>query len=214
MAKAATEARKSTVFGSPAQPAAADASPVSGLRKSASRAAASAAAAAAVSGEPGAVAYHLGADASLYLNEAMRAGPAETLFDGDDEDVPSLVAIICQALLAAPLNERRALASNLVVVGGLSCLSGFMERLAQELADAMSPTGHFPTLAGLKSSVSLTNMTSSRAIAVWTGGSVLAQVPGVADGAITKQAWSNHGVDVLPQAETFALGPDLERLSV
>ena len=80
--------------------------------------------------------YILSGDTVLKIDGQTRESVFEVLFeqDGDRLSIPSM---ILDALIAAPLDTRRELASNLIVVGGTSMQLGFKSRLFQEIDNLM-----------------------------------------------------------------------------
>ncbi|EDQ92719.1 uncharacterized protein MONBRDRAFT_31081 [Monosiga brevicollis MX1] len=78
------------------------------------------------------VSYRLADGTIIRLNEAIRTNVADVLFE-DDEFGDGLVTGILTALQACPVDVRRELAKNLVVVGGHAHLRGLRYRLLQSL---------------------------------------------------------------------------------
>ncbi|EIW83785.1 actin-like ATPase domain-containing protein [Coniophora puteana RWD-64-598 SS2] len=69
----------------------------------------------------------------------IRERAAEVLFEGGDVDESSVAEVVLDALLKAPVDLRRTLASSILVVGGTPMLSGFIPRLQAELVRAVGP---------------------------------------------------------------------------
>ncbi|KIY51794.1 actin-like ATPase domain-containing protein [Fistulina hepatica ATCC 64428] len=69
----------------------------------------------------------------LVLPGWIRERAAEMLFEGGDVDERSLPELILDALLAAPVDLRRTLASQVLISGGSAMLPGFLPRLHAEI---------------------------------------------------------------------------------
>ncbi|CAK1593622.1 unnamed protein product [Parnassius mnemosyne] len=73
-----------------------------------------------------------GGGARVPVSRRARALAAEPLFARDNE-LASLPDIVLQCILQCPIDARRALAENVLVVGGGAALPGLKARLAHEL---------------------------------------------------------------------------------
>lgn len=78
------------------------------------------------------VKYSIDGDKVLNIPGPLRESVCEVLFEmyGDEHTIPTL---IIDALLKCPVDVRKHLASNIVVIGGTSMLPGFKHRLLMEL---------------------------------------------------------------------------------
>ncbi|KAI0077080.1 actin-domain-containing protein [Panus rudis PR-1116 ss-1] len=72
----------------------------------------------------------------------IRERAAEVLFEGGDVDEASVAEVILESLLKAPVDLRKTLAANILVVGGTPMMPGFIPRLQSELLRAVSPRNH------------------------------------------------------------------------
>lgn len=70
--------------------------------------------------------------ARLQASVLCREFACEVLFD-DDIDGKSMATLLLDALLQAPIDLRRQLAENILVIGGTAMLPGFLHRLHAEL---------------------------------------------------------------------------------
>ncbi|XP_023324453.1 actin-related protein 10 [Eurytemora carolleeae] len=77
---------------------------------------------------PPTVRYPIGGDCMLLIDGVTRAGSAEVLWHLDGED----------AIRSCPIDSRRELANNLVLVGGVTMMPGFKSRLNQELMSLLN----------------------------------------------------------------------------
>ncbi|KAG8905919.1 hypothetical protein FRB99_007999 [Tulasnella sp. 403] len=78
------------------------------------------------------------ARATIIIPGWVRERAAEVLFEGGDVDERSIVELVLDTLLKAPVDLRRTLASTILVVGGTAMLPGFIPRLQAEIAKALS----------------------------------------------------------------------------
>ncbi|KAI9269002.1 hypothetical protein BDA99DRAFT_546220 [Phascolomyces articulosus] len=78
-----------------------------------------------------------GTKATLLIPGWIRERAAEVLFEGDEEDEPSIIHCILNAILRVQSDLRRPLMSSLLLNGGTSLIPGFQSRLKQELLRVM-----------------------------------------------------------------------------
>ena len=76
--------------------------------------------------------YPLNGDITLRIDGQTRESACERLFE-QDNDRMSVSTMVLDALLECPLDSRKELAANIVIVGGTSMIKGFKARLFQEL---------------------------------------------------------------------------------
>ncbi|KAG2369085.1 fungal-specific actin related protein [Suillus spraguei] len=76
---------------------------------------------------------------TLIIPGWVRERAAEVLFEGGDVDESSVAEVILDALLKAPLDLRRTMASSILITGGTAMLPGFIPRLHTELLRATAP---------------------------------------------------------------------------
>ena len=76
--------------------------------------------------------YPLNGDITLRIDGQTRESACERLFE-QDNDRMSVSTMVLDSLLECPLDSRKELAANIVIVGGTSMIKGFKARLFQEL---------------------------------------------------------------------------------
>lgn len=81
---------------------------------------------------PPGVKYPLDGNRLLLVNGDVREHSCEVLFEQDNEQ-QSISTIILDAIINAPIDMRRDLAENIVIIGGTSMLPGLHHRLCVEL---------------------------------------------------------------------------------
>ncbi|KAH7940984.1 hypothetical protein HPB49_008656 [Dermacentor silvarum] len=81
---------------------------------------------------PPEVKYPLDGDKIITIPGTLREYAAEALFELDG-DMKSIATLLLDSILKAPMDSRKVLAQNIVVMGGSSMMPGFKHRLSQEL---------------------------------------------------------------------------------
>jgi actin-related protein len=84
-----------------------------------------------------------GTRANLLLPGWIRERTVEVLFEGDEEDEPSIAQCILDSLLKVQPDLRKPLISSMLVIGGTSLLPGFQSRLKQELLHIMKDPAEY-----------------------------------------------------------------------
>lgn len=78
------------------------------------------------------VEYPLDGDKIITIPGTLREYAAEALFELDG-DMKSIATLLLDSIVKAPMDSRKVLAQNIVVMGGSSMLPGFKHRLSEEL---------------------------------------------------------------------------------
>uniref|UniRef100_A0A8D0HU06 Actin-related protein 10 n=1 Tax=Sphenodon punctatus TaxID=8508 RepID=A0A8D0HU06_SPHPU len=76
--------------------------------------------------------YPLDGEKILHVNGSIRDSVVEILFEQDNEE-KSVATLILDSLIHCPIDTRKQLAENLVVIGGSAMLPGFLHRLMAEI---------------------------------------------------------------------------------
>uniref|UniRef100_A0A8D0C075 Actin-related protein 10 n=1 Tax=Salvator merianae TaxID=96440 RepID=A0A8D0C075_SALMN len=76
--------------------------------------------------------YPLDGEKILHINGAIRDSVVEILFEQDNEE-KSVATLILDSLIECPIDTRKQLAENVVVIGGTAMLPGFLHRLMAEI---------------------------------------------------------------------------------
>ncbi|KAF6212677.1 hypothetical protein GE061_013203, partial [Apolygus lucorum] len=82
--------------------------------------------------EPPLLEYRLGGDKMIKVPGWVRESSCEVMFEKDNEEA-SLPNLILDSILKCPIDTRKALAENIVLVGGTVMAPGFKARLMEEL---------------------------------------------------------------------------------
>ncbi|XP_023684316.1 actin-related protein 10 [Paramormyrops kingsleyae] len=81
---------------------------------------------------PPEVDYPLDGEKIIHIKGSIRDSVIEMLFEQDNEE-KSVATLMLDALVKCPMDTRKALAENLVVIGGTAMLPGFLHRLLAEI---------------------------------------------------------------------------------
>uniref|UniRef100_A0A3Q1FD99 Actin related protein 10 n=1 Tax=Acanthochromis polyacanthus TaxID=80966 RepID=A0A3Q1FD99_9TELE len=76
--------------------------------------------------------YPLDGEKILHVKGSIRDSVMEILFEQDNEE-KSVASLILDALVKCPIDTRKVLSENLVVIGGTAMLPGFLHRLLAEI---------------------------------------------------------------------------------
>ncbi|XP_063296597.1 actin-related protein 10 [Pelobates fuscus] len=76
--------------------------------------------------------YPLDGQKILHVNGSIRDSVVELLFEQDNEE-KSVATLILDSLVQCPIDTRKQLAENIVVIGGTAMLPGFLHRLMAEI---------------------------------------------------------------------------------
>ncbi|CAH2055018.1 unnamed protein product, partial [Iphiclides podalirius] len=85
----------------------------------------------------------------VLVSRRARALAAEPLFARDNE-LASLADMVVQCVLRCPVDARRALAANVLVVGGTAALAGLKARLADELRHVAAQPPYAERMRGVR----------------------------------------------------------------
>ncbi|XP_063078404.1 actin-related protein 10 [Engraulis encrasicolus] len=76
--------------------------------------------------------YPLDGEKILHVKGPIRDSVMEMLFEQDNEE-KSMATLILDCLVKCPIDTRKALSENIVVIGGTAMLPGFLHRLLAEI---------------------------------------------------------------------------------
>lgn len=137
---------------------------------------------------PMTVKYSLNGQRSINIPGNLREGACEIFFEifGHEH---SLTTMIIETILMAPIDCRRALAENILVIGGLANLPGIEHRLSQELKQVDS--GRFqrkiPSKFKFHKPICPKNYVS------WLGASMFCTPSSVETRSTTREQWLRGG---------------------
>ncbi len=133
--------------------------------------------------------YNLSGDTVLKIDGQTREGICEVLFE-QDEDRLSIPSMILDALLASPIDTRRELAANIIIVGGSTMQLGFKARVFQEL-DILMKEEHYKEKLKL-SEFRLHVPLGQANYACWAGASIFGATDAVSTRSFTRDQYSKE----------------------
>ncbi|KAH9519475.1 Actin- protein 10 [Bulinus truncatus] len=80
--------------------------------------------------------YQLDGSSVLNISGQIREHTCEVLFEQDNDET-SIATLILDAIIKSPIDTRKALASNVLVIGGTAMMPGFYHRLHLELSNLL-----------------------------------------------------------------------------
>jgi len=133
--------------------------------------------------------YIVCGDTVLKIDGQIREGVCEVLFERD-EDKLNIPSMILDALLASPIDTRRDLASNIIIIGGTSMQLGFKARVFQEINKLMSEDHYSEKLkiSQFKLHVPL----GQANYASWAGASIFGATDAISTRSFTREQYSKE----------------------
>uniref|UniRef100_A0A9J8AMX5 Actin-related protein 10 n=1 Tax=Cyprinus carpio carpio TaxID=630221 RepID=A0A9J8AMX5_CYPCA len=92
------------------------------------------------------VEYPLDGQKILHVKGSIRDSVAEMLFEQDNEE-KSIATLLLDTLVKCPIDTRKVLSENLVIIGGTSMLPGFLHRLLSEIRSLVEKPKYRDALA-------------------------------------------------------------------
>lgn len=139
------------------------------------------------------VQYPLEGDKILTIPGSVREYAAEILFELDG-DMKSIATLLLDSILKAPMDARKALSQNIVVMGGTSMMPGFKHRLAVELKQLVRD----PTYARKMnlSSFLFHSPPCKENYTAWLGASIYGATDAVHSQCITRDQFQQNGCHI------------------
>ncbi|XP_072031125.1 actin-related protein 10-like [Amphiura filiformis] len=139
---------------------------------------------------PPAVEYPIDGGRILCINGKIRETACEALFEQDNEE-KSVATLILDSILKCPIDMRKLMAENIVVMGGTSMLQGFQHRLLAELKMLLEQPRYKEelslTIFQIHQSPSQPNFTA------WLGGAIFGALEILSFRSLTKEAFLQTG---------------------
>uniref|UniRef100_F7F7Z6 Actin related protein 10 n=1 Tax=Rattus norvegicus TaxID=10116 RepID=F7F7Z6_RAT len=135
--------------------------------------------------------YPLDGEKILHVLGSIRDSVVEILFEQDNEE-KSVATLILDSLLQCPVDTRKQLAENLVIIGGTSMLPGFLHRLLAEIRYLVEKPKYKKTL-GTKNFRIHTPPAKANCVA-WLGGAVFGALQDILGSrSISKEYYNQTG---------------------
>ncbi|XP_015267581.1 PREDICTED: actin-related protein 10 [Gekko japonicus] len=135
--------------------------------------------------------YPLDGEKILHVNGAIRDSVAEILFEQDNEE-QSAATLILDSLLQCPIDTRKQLAENLVVIGGTAMLPGFLHRLMAEIRYLVEKPKYKETLA--TKAFRVHNPPAKPNCVAWLGGAIFGALQDILGSrSVSKEYYNQTG---------------------
>ncbi|XP_016108558.1 actin-related protein 10-like [Sinocyclocheilus grahami] len=92
------------------------------------------------------VEYPLDGRKILHIKGSIRDSVAEMLFEQDNEE-KSIATLLLDTLVKCPIDTRKVLSENVVIIGGTAMLPGFLHRLLSEIRSLVEKPKYCDALA-------------------------------------------------------------------
>ncbi|XP_044517967.1 actin-related protein 10 isoform X2 [Gracilinanus agilis] len=135
--------------------------------------------------------YPLDGEKILHVIGSIRDSVVEVLFEQDNEE-KSVATLILDSLIQCPIDTRKQLAENLVVIGGTAMLPGFLHRLMAEIRYLVEKPKYQKAL-GTKTFRIHTPPAKSNCVA-WLGGAIFGALQDILGSrSISKEYYNQTG---------------------
>lgn len=147
-----------------------------------------------VEGSPPPVKYAVDGSRSIDIPGIVRESAFEVLFEDNGHD-PSVPKMILDALLLCPLDWRRQLANNLLLIGGTVMATGFKHRLNEELKHLLTTDAYRSKL--FISGFAFHSPPCKENYTAWLGGAIFGSTEAVNCRQITREEYLRQGDSTL-----------------
>ncbi|KAK3730365.1 hypothetical protein QZH41_014846 [Actinostola sp. cb2023] len=130
--------------------------------------------------------YPLDGGRILRIEGQIREQTFDILFDGDEEE-KSIATVLLDSLILCPIDTRKKLAENIVLIGGTAMTPGFKHRLMQEIYILLQSPQYKDKLfiKTVKMHQTPVNANST----AWLGGAIFGSLEVLADRSISKEQY-------------------------
>ncbi|XP_064342054.1 actin-related protein 10 isoform X3 [Camelus dromedarius] len=135
--------------------------------------------------------YPLDGEKILHVLGSIRDSVVEILFEQDNEE-KSVATLILDSLMQCPIDTRKQLAENLVVIGGTSMLPGFLHRLLAEIRYLVEKP-KYKKILGTKTFRIHTPPAKANCVA-WLGGAIFGALQDILGSrSVSKECYNQAG---------------------
>ncbi|KAJ7365540.1 Actin- protein 10 [Desmophyllum pertusum] len=131
--------------------------------------------------------YPLDGGRILRIEGQIREQTFDILFDGDDEE-KSIATCLLDSILKCPIDTRKPLAENIVLIGGTVMTPGFKHRLLQEMYCLLQSSEYKENL--FIKTIKMHQTPVSANCTSWLGGAIFGALEVLADRSITKERYA------------------------
>ncbi|CAH8448932.1 unnamed protein product [Schistosoma margrebowiei] len=134
----------------------------------------------------------LGNERPIQVASDIRELAVECLFAGDNDQI-TITTLILRSILLAPIDIRRKLAENIVLIGGTTMLPGFVSRLMEEL-NSLVELPEFSKLQALKGSFKFHNPPGEANYIGWLGGAIFGALECLPGRSLSRSSFLENGL--------------------
>lgn len=131
--------------------------------------------------------YPLDGGRILRIEGQIREQTFDILFDGDDEE-KSIATCLLDSLLKCPIDTRKPLAENIVLIGGTVMTPGFKHRLMQEIYCLLQSPRYKENL--FMKTIKMHQTPVSANCTSWLGGAIFGALEVLADRSVSKERYA------------------------
>lgn len=133
--------------------------------------------------------YPLDGGRILRIEGQIREQTFDILFDGDEEE-KSLATCLLDSLVKCPIDTRKPLAENIVLIGGTVMTPGFKHRLMQEIYCSLQSPRYKENL--FMKTIKMHQTPISANCTSWLGGAIFGALEVLADRSVTKERYAQE----------------------
>ncbi|XP_020614461.1 actin-related protein 10-like [Orbicella faveolata] len=130
--------------------------------------------------------YPLDGGRILRIEGQIREQTFDILFDGDEEE-KSIATCVLDSILKCPIDTRKTLAENIVLIGGTVMTPGFKHRLLQEIYCLLQSPRYKENL--FIKTIKMHRTPVSPNCTSWLGGAIFGALEVLADRSVTKERY-------------------------
>lgn len=134
--------------------------------------------------------YPLDGERILTIPGSLREWATEILFEQDGEE-QNIATIILDSILKCPTDIRRALAENIIIMGGTAMLPGFKHRLLMEIKLLLTQKRY--SNLPIKS-IKFHNPPSKENYTAWLGAAIFGATDAISKRSISREQFNQHGI--------------------
>ncbi|XP_069684349.1 actin-related protein 10 [Periplaneta americana] len=135
------------------------------------------------------VLYREGGSDTFTVPGKVREAAYEVLFEQDNDQI-SVATMILDAIVKCPIDMRKPLAENILVIGGTAMTPGFKARLLEELKHLLKDPKYASKLA-LKT-FKFHKPPAKENYVAWLGGAIFGGTDMISTRSLTKEAYLKH----------------------
>ncbi|CAH8831543.1 unnamed protein product [Trichobilharzia szidati] len=134
----------------------------------------------------------LGDERPIQIPSEIRELAVECLFSGDNDQI-TITTLILKSILLAPIDIRRHLAENIILIGGTVMIPGFLPRLQEELNSHLD-LPEFSKLQALKGSFKFHTPPGEANYIGWLGGAIFGALECLPGRSLSRTSYLENGI--------------------